>query len=588
MNKNTQQLLVSWLNSQSSIVKYLLRLSTILGLIIGFIIICQAWILAHLLQALIIDQHHRSSLLGWFIVLAALFVLRGLVFYYRERVGFLAGSRLRRNIRAKVLDMLERLGPAWIQGRPAGSWSSMLLEQIEHLHDFYAHYLPQMYLAVLVPILILIVIFFINWIACLILFFTAPLIVLFMVLIGTGAAEANRRNFIALARLSGDFLDLLRGLDTIRLFFCAEMVIAKIRSATNEFRQRTMEVLRLAFLSSGVLEFFSSLSIAIVAILFGFSYLGELNFGSYHTGVTLFAGFLVLILAPEYFQTLRDLGNFYHAKAQAIAAAESLVSFLEYSDNHDHGTGSTAPLLSDSIHIFAQDLFILAPDGSELAGPLNFTIAPGERVAIVGVNGAGKSSVFHLLLCFLPYRGSLQVNGMELRTIAPKQWRERISWINQNPVLPASTLRENILLGAPNMVDELCLKQAIDHAYVNEFINKLPEGLDSIVGEDGYLLSVGQVQRVALARALIRTPALLLLDEPTASLDANSERLVMQALDKLSCRQTTLLITHQFNGISEFDTVWVMGNGKILQQGHYPDLAAVPGPLADLIAFQDL
>lgn len=583
MNKNRQHILVRWLRSQSQRVNRWLRLSMLLGLLSALIIVAQAWALAALLQALIMENIPRASLTGHFVVLAALFALRAAVNYVRERVGFIAGSVLRRQIRAQVLDRLERLGPAWIRGKPAGSWSSMLLEQIENMHDYYARYLPQMTLSVLVPLMILIVVFPLNWAAGLILFLTAPLIPLFMALVGMGAADANRRNFLALARLSGYFLDRLRGLETLRLFFRAEAETEDISRATEAFRQRTVEVLRLAFLSSGVLEFFASISIAVAAVYFGFSYLGELHFGSYGTGVTLFAGFLVLILAPEFFQPLRDLGTFYHAKAQAVGAAESLVSFLEH-DDASQGAGQETPA-AGPVGLLARDLWVLAPDGSELAGPLNFSLAAGQRVAIVGASGAGKSSLLGVLLGFLPYRGSLQVNGLELRALSQRLWRERLSWVSQSPALPAATLRDNVLLGAPAATASQ-LAQALEEAYVAEFLAGLPDGLDSAVGEDAGLLSVGQAQRVALARALIRAPGLLLLDEPTASLDVHSERLVMRALDSATRRQTTLLVTHQLQAIADYDAVWVMAGGIIAQQGRYADLAACDGPLADLIASQ--
>ncbi|CUX96575.1 heme ABC transporter permease/ATP-binding protein CydD [Candidatus Doolittlea endobia] len=583
MNKNRQQILVRWLGSQSKWINRWLNLSRLLGLISAVIIVIQAWVLASVLQALIMDDAPRTTLTGSFVVLASLFALRAVVNYIREQVGFIAGSFLRRQIRTQVLDRLARLGPAWIRGKPAGSWSSMLFEQIEDMHDFYARYLPQVSLAVLVPLMILIVVFFINWAAGLILLLTAPLIPLFMTLVGMGAADANRRNFLALARLSGYFLDRLRGLDTLRLFFLAEAETQELRHATELFRQRTMEVLRLAFLSSGILEFFTSISIAIAAVYFGFSYLQELHFGSYGTGVTLFSGFLVLILSLEFFQPLRDLGMFYHAKAKAVGAAESLVSFLEH-DDEAQGAGSET-LAPGPVSLLACDLWVLAPDGSELAGPLNFFLPAGQQVAIVGASGAGKSSILNVLLGFLPYRGSLKINGRELRALAPSQWRERLSWISQNPSLPVATLRDNILLGAPS-ADNAQLMQVVNDAYIAEFLSVLPKGLDSAVGEDAGLLSVGQAQRVALARALIRTPDLLLLDEPTASLDIHSKRLVMHVLKSAKRRQTTLLVTHQLQAITDFDVVWVMHEGTIAQQGSYADLAVSDGPLADLITFR--
>lgn len=581
MNKNRQHVLVRWLKSQSSLVKRWLHLSLLLGLLSGLIIVAQAWVLAHLLQALIIEHQPRALLLNWFVAMAALFVARAIAVWLREQVGFMAGRALRQTIRRQVLDRLERVGPAWIQGKPAGSWSSLLLEQIEDMHDYYARYLPQMYLAGLVPLLILIVLFPINWMAGLILFCTAPLIPLFMALVGMGAADANRRNFLALARLSGYFLDRLRGLETLRLFDRAQAETDHIRRSTNEFRLRTMEVLRLAFLSSGVLEFFASVSIAVVAVYFGFSYLGELHFGSYGAGVTLFAGFLVLILAPEFFQPLRDLGTFYHAKAQAVGAAETLLAFLE-TDVALQGAGAIAPQ-PGPIAVSAEQLVIMTPDGVPLTKPLDFTLDAGRRLAIVGESGAGKTSLLNALLGFLPYQGSLRVNGHELRDLSPTRWRGQLSWISQNPFLPAPTLRDNILLGSPD-ADNAALEKVIDEAYISEFLPLLPQGLNTVLGDNAARLSVGQAQRVALARALLRKPSLMLLDEPTASLDAQSERLVSAALARAALRHTTVLVTHQLEDLRDFDDIWVMRDGQIVQQGRYEALAVAPGPFADLLA----
>ncbi|MGP2922851.1 heme ABC transporter permease/ATP-binding protein CydD [Serratia bockelmannii] len=582
MKKNRQQQLTRWLKTQSSLAQRWLRLSMLLGLFSGLLIVAQAWLLASLLHALIIEHTPREQLIPSFIWLAVAFALRALLSWLRERIGFLCGQVIRQRMRQQVLDKLQQLGPAWIQGKPAGSWASIIVEQIEDMQDYYSRYLPQMYLAVFIPLLILIAVFPINWAAGIILLATAPLIPLFMALVGMGAADANRRNFVALARLSGNFLDRLRGLDTLRLFDRAQAETAQIAKSSEDFRSRTMEVLRMAFLSSGVLEFFASISIAVVAVYFGFSYLGELNFGSYGLGVTLFSGFLVLILAPEFFQPLRDLGTFYHAKAQAVGAAETLETFLS-AEGEQMGNGTRQLPADQPLTLQANALEILSPNGVLLAGPLSFTLQPQQRVALVGLSGAGKSSLLNLLLGFLPYRGSLTVNGIELRELSAENWRQQLSWVGQNPHLPAQTLRANILLGCPQ-ADEAQLQQAVELAYVSELLPYLPQGLDTEVGDNAARLSVGQAQRVAVARALIGPRRLLLLDEPAASLDAHSEQRVMQALNAASHQQTTLLVTHQLEDTEDYDQIWVMDNGRIVQQGDYATLSAQPGLFATLIA----
>lgn len=582
MNKSRQQELTRWLKQQSVLSRRWLMLSRLLGFASGILIIAQAWLLARILHHMIMENIPREALLMPFIQLVLVFVLRAWVVWLRERVGFHAGQQIRFEIRRQVLDRLQQAGPAWIQGKPAGSWATLILEQIDDMHDYYARYLPQMALAACVPLLIVVAIFPSNWVAALILLATAPLIPLFMALVGMGAADANRRNFLALARLSGHFLDRLRGMDTLRIFGRGKVETDNIREASQDFRQRTMEVLRLAFLSSGVLEFFTSLSIALVAVYFGFSYLGELSFGSYGAAVTLSSGFLALILAPEFFQPLRDLGTFYHAKAQAVGAADSLKTFLEAPLAHPE-QGEQVLETSEPVSLCAKDLFITSPEGKMLVGPLNFTLNAGQRVVLVGQSGSGKSSLLNALAGFLPYSGSLKVNGIELRHLQPESWHRLMSWVGQNPQLPAATLRENVLLGNPEASEEQ-LHQALEKAWVNEFLPQLPDGIDTAVGEQSARLSVGQAQRVAVARALLAPCRLLLLDEPAASLDAHSEQRVMQALGEASTQQTTLMVTHQLEGITEWDAIWVMENGQIIEQGSYSQLVAANGVFASLLA----
>ncbi|PAV08402.1 cysteine/glutathione ABC transporter permease/ATP-binding protein CydD [Arsenophonus sp. ENCA] len=586
MDKQKQTELVKWLKQQSAPAKHWLRLSMLLGIISGLLIVTQAWLLATILQALIIDNVPREQLLVQFSLLICVFIVRAIINFIRESVGFVCGKIVRQQIRSMVLHKLNQLGPIWVKNKPAGSWATIILEQIEDIQDYYARYLPQMYLAAMIPIIILIAIFPLNWAAGLILFITAPLIPLFMILVGMGAADVNRRNFVALARLSGRFLDRLRGLDTLRLFFRASKEIKDIEQATEEFRKRTMEVLRMAFLSSAVLEFFASISIAIVAVYFGFSYLGELHFGNYGIPVTLFAGFLALILAPEFFQPLRDLGTYYHAKAQAVGAAESLFTLLA-SIEQPSPLSQNNQLMTPAqpLTITAQQLEIFSHDNVRLAGPLNFTLLPNQRIALVGQSGAGKSSLLNALLGFLPYRGSLTVNGIELRDLDMADWRKQLSWVGQNPHLPAQTIIDNIRLYSAE-ASAAAVNIAMENAYVTEFIKHLPTGVDTQIGENGARLSVGQAQRIAVARALLNPCHLLLLDEPAASLDMQSEQRVMTALNTASTKQTTLLVTHLLAEAAAHDQIWVMENGLIIEQGTYSKLSQTKGAFSRLLTYR--
>ncbi|CDG95063.1 heme ABC transporter permease/ATP-binding protein CydD [Xenorhabdus bovienii] len=587
MDKTRQSELVRWLRQQSAPARRWLRLSMLLGLISGLLIISQAWLLASILQALIMDKIPRENLIVQFLMLIAAFTLRAIVSATRERIGFICGKVVRQQIRSIVLDKLAQLGPVWVKGKPAGSWATIILEQIEDMQDFYSRYLPQMALATIIPLLILMTIFPVNWAAGLILLVTAPLIPLFMSLVGLGAADANRRNFVALSRLSGNFLDRLRGLETLRVFHRGEAEVKQITESTDSFRHRTMEVLRMAFLSSAVLEFFAAVSIAVVAVYFGFSYLGELHFGSYGLGVTLFAGFLALILAPEFFQPLRDLGTFYHAKAQAVGAAESLFTLLNSDGEHTVSNGEKMLPDTKSVTIEANELEIRSHDGHHLAGPLSFTIDKHQRIALVGKSGAGKSSLINLLLGFLPYRGSLKINGIELRELNLTKWREQLSWVGQNPHLPEQTLLDNIRLGQFDATQDQ-INDVMERAYVSEFIHALPEGVNTVIGDNAARLSVGQAQRIAVARALLNPCQLLLLDEPAASLDAHSEQRVMMALNQASSQQTTLLVTHLLEETLEYDQIWVMENGLIIEKGHYQSLSQSQGAFSRLLSHRSV
>ncbi|MCP9269302.1 cysteine/glutathione ABC transporter permease/ATP-binding protein CydD [Xenorhabdus sp. XENO-1] len=587
MDKTRQSELVRWLRQQSAPARRWLRLSMLLGLISGLLIISQAWLLASILQALIMDNIPRENLIVQFLMLIAAFTLRAIVSATRERIGFICGKVVRQQIRSMVLDKLAQLGPVWVKGKPAGSWATIILEQIEDMQDFYSRYLPQMALATIIPLLILMTVFPVNWAAGLILLVTAPLIPLFMALVGLGAADANRRNFVALSRLSGNFLDRLRGLETLRVFHRGETEVKQITESTDSFRHRTMEVLRMAFLSSAVLEFFAAVSIAVVAVYFGFSYLGELHFGSYGLGVTLFAGFLALILAPEFFQPLRDLGTFYHAKAQAVGAAESLFTLL--SSDGEQAASNGEKILPDtkSVTIEANELEIRSHNGHRLAGPLSFTIDKHQRIALVGKSGAGKSSLINLLLGFLPYHGSLKINGIELRELNLTKWREQLSWVGQNPHLPEQTLLDNIRLGQFDATQDQ-INDVMERAYISEFIHALPEGVNTVIGDNAARLSVGQAQRIAVARALLNPCRLLLLDEPAASLDAHSEQRVMMALNQASSQQTTLLVTHLLEETLEYDQIWVMENGLIIEKGHYQSLSQSQGAFSRLLSHRSV
>ncbi|MFB0953549.1 MAG: cysteine/glutathione ABC transporter permease/ATP-binding protein CydD [Aeromonadaceae bacterium] len=579
MDKLRQHTLVTWLRQQRSHAKPWLTLCVLYGGLSAGLLIAQAWLLAELLHGFIIHGLQKSTQLPLLLLLLGLTVARSLLAMARERAAFTGATRVRRQIRARILGEMERRGPAYLQRQPAGSWASLLHEQVEDLHDFYARYLPQTQLSVLQPLLILLAIFPVNWAAGTILLVTAPLIPLFMILTGIGAADANRRNFEALRRLSGHFLDRLRGMATLRLYRRSQAEQQNIARASEEFRERTMEVLRMAFLSSAVLEFFASVAIAILAVYFGFSYLEHLDFGNYGSKVTLFTGLFALLLAPDFYLPLRELGAHYHAKAQAIGAADAIESFLNQSLLPLPG-GEQRLADHEPLTIEASKLEVLSPEGVSLVGPLSFTLAAGQKTLLYGQTGSGKSSLLAALLGFLPYRGSLKVQGIELSTLAMPQWRQQIAWLGQNPKLIHGSLRDNLTLGRP--ASEQQLLDAMTQARALDILQE--KGWDYLIGDGAAGLSVGQAQRLALARALLFPSRLLLLDEPTASLDSDNEQQILAALPPLLQGRTSLMVSHRLDQIDEADQLLLLGQGQLLAAGTPAKLRHPGSPLHALLA----
>jgi ATP-binding cassette subfamily C protein CydD len=610
MDKSLEKSLLVWLKAQKKACGLFLKLSLWLGMISAVAMVAQAYIIAMILDGVIMGQQVMpladtdnaqmvsssvsiDTYTPHFIALIALMLLRALLAYGRERASFEAGKRLRGHIRAQVMDKLTKLGPAFIKGKPAGSWASIVLEQVEDLQDFYARYLPQISLAGFIPVLILAAVFPINWAAGLILLLTAPLIPMFMILVGMGAADANRKNFSALARLSGHFMDRLKGLSTLKLFHRGDAELKVIATASEEFRSRTMSVLRMAFLSSAVLEFFAAVSIAVLAVYFGFSYLGHLDFGYYgaHANISsstvpqivgipfsLFTGLFILILAPEFYQPLRDMGTHYHAKAQAVGAAEALITLLEHPEPEFVGQvriNSIETLSADNLEVFSVD-------GTRLLGPLSFELKDNQRLALVGPSGAGKTSLLNALLGFLPYKGHLLINGHELSALDLAHWRQHLAWLGQEPQLFHGTVRHNVALADPNMPDDT-LWHLLAEANISDFVKAQPLGFDAPVGEQSSGLSVGQAQRIALARALGQKASLFVLDEPTASLDSQSEQAVSSALNRAMAGKMCIMVTHRLDQLDQMDTILVLDKGLIVQRGDFTTLSNTHGLFQTLL-----
>ncbi len=559
-----------WLKSLAHTGAHWTRLSIVLGLASGTLLIAQAHLLAAIVHDTLFTGEDFADQWGRAGLFAGALLLRALMSPMREWAGQQSSTLVRREVRQQLLRKLETLGPAYTSGERSGQLVSELMEQVEALNGFFARYLPQMALAALLPLVFLAFIFPLNWAAGLIFLITAPLIPLFMALVGMKAADANRQNFEALSLLGAQFLDIVQGILTLKLFDRSRDQVAVVESGAEIFRERTMQVLRLAFLSSAVLEFFASVSIALIAVYLGFSFLGHLDFGYWDSPITLYQGLFILLLAPEFYLPLRELGTHYHAKQEAVAAADRLRTLLEQESDAlpAEGEGLSGPVKEVSIR---QACLVYPGQGQAVWDGLDLTLVPGRLVALVGRSGSGKSSLLQALLGFRSLAsGEIRVNGQLLSDIGTEAWLSKVAWVSQHTSLVPGTLRENLLMASSHAGDQ-DLYAALEQANALEFIQQLPGGLDTRVGDRGVGLSGGQIQRLGLARAFLKNAPVLLLDEPTANLDRESERLVLDALERLCRDRMVLMLTHRRASVLKADEVWRLENGSLSLVEGQPD-----------------
>ncbi|AZM54282.1 ABC transporter [Streptomyces sp. WAC 01529] len=503
-----------------------------LGLVGAALVIGQAMLIAEIVVGAF-QQDLSVADLGTPLVLLALVAAgRGLVSWLTELAAHRASAAVKSELRGRLLDRAGELGPGWLSGQRTGSLVSLATRGVDALDDYFSRYLPQLGLAVVVPVAVLARIVTEDWVSAAIIVVTLPLIPVFMILIGWATQSRMDRQWRLLSRLSGHFLDVVAGLPTLKVFGRAKAQAESIRKITGEYRRATMRTLRIAFLSSFALELLATISVALVAVTIGMRLV--------HGEMELYDGLVILILAPEAYLPLRQVGAQYHAAAEGLAAAEEIFEVLE-TPVPAAGTG-TAP----SGVLSVEGVTVRYPGRtSDAVSGASFEVAPGETVALVGPSGVGKSTLLNVVLGFVrPTEGRVCVGGVDLAEVSPELWRERIAWVPQRPHLFAGTIAENVRLARPEASDAQ-LRQALRDAGALEFVDALPAGAGTALGEDGAGLSAGQRQRLALARAFLADRPVVLLDEPTAALDGGTEAGVVEAVRRLAVGRTVLLVVHR-------------------------------------------
>lgn len=506
----------------------------VLGLVGAALVIAQAMLVAEVVVGAFQKGLSVSGLTTPLLLLAGVAAGRGLVAWLTELAAHRASAAVKSELRGRLLRHAARLGPGWLSGQKAGSLAALATRGVDALDDYFARYLPQLGLAVVVPVAVLARIVTEDWISAAIIVVTLPLIPVFMILIGWYTQARMDRQWKLLSRLSGHFLDVVAGLPTLKVFGRAKAQAENIRSITADYRRATLRTLRIAFLSSFALELLATLSVALVAVTIGMRLVhGELD---------LYTGLVILILAPEAYLPLRQVGAQYHAAAEGLAAAEEIFEVLE-PPVPDAGTGP----VPESVRLELDRVTVRHAGRAEPSlDAATLTVEPGETVALVGPSGAGKSTLLDVVLGFVAPEagGSVRVGGTDLAALDLAEWRSRIAWVPQRPYLFAGTITENLRLARPDASDE-AVRRALRDAGAEEFVAELPEGADTVLGEDGAGLSAGQRQRLALARAFLADRPLLLLDEPTAALDGATEAAVVDAVRRLAAGRTVLLVVHR-------------------------------------------
>ena len=589
--RNREKHCQKWLKIQQKTVAKFINYAAIAGINNGLLQLIQSALLAFILHSLLIEKQSlfanldhlsldanglfgglfvvqtikmesQNLLLPAFGLLFVVMLLRSLSVYSFQTAGFEAAASIKSRLRETLLNKLPYLEPNYLKQYQSGELATIILEQIEALELYFSRYCPQQIIIAVLPLLIIAMVMPINWVAGVIFLVAFPLVIFFMALIGISAAVASRNQFLSMARMGGYFLDRLQGLPTLKLFGQAQAELEHITHVADDFRATTMKVLRIAFLSSTVLEFFSALGVAAIAVYVGLGLLGKIDFGP-AKHISLQQALFVLLIAPEFFMPLRQLAVFYHDRAAALGAADLILKLsnapmLDWNNQSDQNLEGFKNLPGLSLEL--QNVSKNYGERTVLKD-INLQIKPLEKIVLVGESGAGKTTLLKLMLGLeMASEGAVLLNG---QAINPDLASANITWIGQGASIFYGSLSDNISLFNTDYSTEQ-IATAATKAGVTEFSDKLEQGLNTVIGERGYGLSGGQIQRIALARAFLKNAPIVLLDEPTSHLDKQNKTVLLEVIDSLFKDKTLLIASHDPAVIERMPRQIVIENGRLL------------------------
>jgi ATP-binding cassette, subfamily C, bacterial CydCD len=556
-----------------------LTLTILSGFLAGLLTIWQAWLLSNSVNNVFLEEQSLAQVTGFLHLMLIAISGRAVLSWLTEISANAVAVKIKTDLRNRLFAHILNLGPGYAREQRTGELTAAAVEGIEALDAYFSQYLPQLAITALVPISILFFVFPIDFFTGIIFLITAPLIPFFMIMIGKGAEAVTKRQYETLRLLSAHFLDSLQGLTTLKLFGQSKAQTCTIAQVSDQFRDTTMSVLRVTFLSALALELLATLSTAVIAVEIGF----RLLYDKMEFQPALF----LLVLAPEFYMPLRALGARFHAGMSGTTAAKRIYEILNMPITNARYLEDDAR--NSNIEFSTIELSNLSFTYPNETNPalenINLTIQRGQNIALVGTSGAGKTTLINLLLGFIqPTSGQIVIpNSQSLIT----DLLSSIAWVPQKPYLFHDTLATNIRLGNPEATDEQVVSAA-QSAHLHEFIESLPQKYETVIGESGARLSSGQAQRLALARAFLKDAPILILDEPTSSLDPETESLLEESTRKLMRRRTTITIAHRLNTIFQADQIIVIESGRIVETGTHRELMSKQGAYAGMVKMHEI